>query len=380
MTLAVESVSSDIPAVPWWQHLAAWPYATAMTIRAALYRSGTFTTKRLPRRVISVGNLTVGGTGKTPVVIWLVQHLLSQGRRVAVLSRGYRRTSRAPQLIVSDGQTIRVTPAEGGDEPFLIARRCPRAIVAVGADRHALGTWVLERFQIDDFVLDDGFQHIALARDLNFLLVDATDGAGLAATLPVGRLREPLMAAARATQVLLTRTSETTGAAAQAGSGHIVSALERAVGRPLQPITVEFAPEEFVHIMKGVTMDVPSLRGRGVVAVSAIGNPASFVRTLTSAGLRVLDHVVFRDHHAYSALDISTVQRRAHGCRADIIVTTEKDACKLAELLGPSDPWWAVRIQARASDEARVWERLAQTQPPSETSVGVSAPSGSHER
>ncbi len=341
MNAAVDLESTIVPSLPVWQRMVAWPYAWITKTRIALYRNGSLSTRRLPRRVISVGNLTVGGTGKTPMVIWIVQHLLTQGRRVAVLSRGYRRTSKASQLLVSDGHAMRATPAEAGDEPFLIARRCPRAVVAVGADRYAVGQWILERFAIDDLVLDDGFQHVQLARDVNLLLIDATDAAGLAGVLPTGRLREPLSAAARASAIVFTRTAE--GSAPSAIQTH----LEGALGKAVDPIQVAFEPEELVHIMKGLVLPPNGVQGRGVVAVSGVGNPASFGRTLTSMGLRVLDHVVFRDHHAYSALDVSAVQRRAHACRADFVVTTEKDACKLVELLGPSDAWWAVRLQAK---------------------------------
>ncbi|MGH7167361.1 MAG: tetraacyldisaccharide 4'-kinase, partial [Nitrospiraceae bacterium] len=145
----------------WPLRALAWPYGLAVRARTALYERGWLARRRLPCRVVSVGNLTVGGTGKTPVVISIAEWLLARGKRVGVLSRGYRRRSRAPQLLVSDGRTILEGPADAGDEPYLIAWRCPGAVVAVGADRYRLGRWVLERFPIDCFVLDDGFQHLA---------------------------------------------------------------------------------------------------------------------------------------------------------------------------------------------------------------------------
>src|SRR5262249_6696242 len=166
--------------------------------------------RRLPVPVLSIGNLTLGGTGKTPVVIVLTEWLLAQGKRVAILSRGYRRTSTDLRLLVSDGERLLVGPNEAGDEPFLIAQRCPKAIVAVGADRYQLGEWVLHRFPVDCLVLDDGFQHLGLYRDVNLLLVDATDVEGLAAVVPAGRLREPLQAAARATAIIVTRADDPT--------------------------------------------------------------------------------------------------------------------------------------------------------------------------
>ncbi|MBM4124838.1 MAG: tetraacyldisaccharide 4'-kinase, partial [Nitrospira sp.] len=134
-------------------------YGLAVRVRTVLYEKGWLARRKLPCRVISVGNLTVGGTGKTPMVIWITERLLAQGLRVAVLSRGYRRQSREPFLLVSDGRTVLAGISDAGDEPHLIARRCPSAVVAVGADRYRLGRWVLERFPIDCLVLDDGFQH-----------------------------------------------------------------------------------------------------------------------------------------------------------------------------------------------------------------------------
>lgn len=328
-----------------------------------MYRAGSFKTQRLPRRVISVGNLTVGGTGKTPMVIWLVNRLQARGRRVAVLSRGYRRRSRGRHVLVSDGHALKANAAEAGDEPFLIARRCPRAIVAVGADRHEVGRWILDQFPVDDFILDDGFQHLQLARDVNLLLIDSTDVRGLSALLPAGRLREPLTAAARATAVVLTR------AAGPEAAASAQSRVEAAIRRPVEPVCVDFVPAGLVHIMKGHSFDPAAVKGQRAVAVSAIGNPAAFTATVTKIGLQVLDHIVFRDHHHYSAMDVSAIQRRAHACRADLVVTTEKDACKLAELLDPSDAWWAVRI------EAQVWsgeERLEQLLVPSPSEEGGS--------
>ena len=139
------------------------------------------------------------------MVILLTEWLQAQGQRVAVISRGYKRTSRAAQVLVSDGTQVLVGPAEAGDEPFLIATRCPRAIVAVGADRAAVGRWVLDRWPVDWIVLDDAFQHRALYRDLDVVLVDAMDATGLDAVLPAGRLREPLTGIRRAAAVVITR-------------------------------------------------------------------------------------------------------------------------------------------------------------------------------
>ncbi|MBH0185662.1 MAG: tetraacyldisaccharide 4'-kinase [Nitrospira sp.] len=183
----------------------AFLYGLIVRLRNACYRFGWCRSSRVACRVVSVGNLTVGGTGKTPVVILLTQWLQSQGRRVAVLSRGYKRASGGSQRLVSDGVTVLAGPSEAGDEPFLLARRCPEAVVAVGADRAALGQWILAQYPVDCMILDDGFQHRGLRRDVDLVLLDATDATGLDAMAPAGRLREPLQGLVRATAVVVTR-------------------------------------------------------------------------------------------------------------------------------------------------------------------------------
>lgn len=336
----------------WWLWWAAFPYGLASRLRTGLYRRGWLTTRRLPCRVVSVGNLTVGGTGKTPVVIYLAEWLLSQGKRVGVLSRGYRRQSRAPQLLVSDGRRLLAGPAEAGDEPYLIAKRCPRAVVAVGADRYELGRWLLERFPIDCFLLDDGFQHVALHRDVNLLLIDATDRTGLKAMFPVGRLREPLSAAARATAVLFTRAEE-------AGvSNGVPAQLQDISPAGREPIQVAFRAEGFVHAVTGQLVGADHVRGRTVLAFSGIGNARSFRTILSGIGLTVLDEIVFPDHHTYTAADLDQVRQRAAQVGAELLVTTEKDAGKIVSFLRSADQCWALRLRTDILDGRERLERL----------------------
>src|SRR2546427_2290699 len=183
-------------------------YGLAMRARAALYARGLLRQQILPCRVISVGNLTVGGTGKTPVVIALAAALRDRGRMVGVISRGYKRRSGTSILEISDGCTLRGHPEDSGDEPFLIAQRCSGVPVAVGADRPRVGRYLVDRFDLDTLVLDDGFQHLALRRDMDILVLDAGVPFGNGYLLPRGRLREPLSAMERASAVLVTRGSQ----------------------------------------------------------------------------------------------------------------------------------------------------------------------------
>lgn len=317
---------------------AAIPYGVVARLRVFLYDWGWFDQRRLPVPVLSVGNLTIGGTGKTPAVILLVDWLLAQGKRVAILSRGYRRTSTAQYLMVSDGERLLVDASEAGDEPFMMAQRCPKAIVAVGADRYELGDWVLSRFPIDCLVLDDGFQHLGLYRDVNLLLVDATDAEGLAAMTPAGRLREPLRAAARATAIVITRAD------VPAQVTEVCRKLKATLGFMPDPIQAVFRPESLVSVMTGTSEPLSWSKGKTALLCSGVGHAGSFRSLVERIGIKIVGEVVHPDHHAYTSQDVERLKARAVELRAELVVTTEKDACKLAALLQPTDSWWAVRL------------------------------------
>ena len=322
----------------WWLLWAAIPYGVIARLRVLLYAWGWFPQRKLPVPVLSVGNLTLGGTGKTPVVIVLVDWLLAQGKRVAILSRGYRRTSTDPFLLVSDGERMLVNPKEAGDEPFLMAQRCPRAIVAVGADRYELGDWILNRFPVDCLVLDDGFQHLGLYRDVDLLLVDATDAEGLAAVVPSGRLREPLQAAARATAIVVTRAD------VPAQVTEVCHRLQATLGTMPEPIQVVFRPESLVSVVTGASQALSWSQGKTALLCSGVGHAGSFRSLVERMGLKILDEVAYADHHDYTIHDVERLRTRAAELQADLIVTTEKDACKLAVLLQRTDSWWAIRL------------------------------------
>ena len=317
---------------------AAIPYGLVARLRALLYDWDWFAQRRLPVPVLSVGNLTLGGTGKTPVVIVLTDWLLAQGKRVAILSRGYRRTNMTQYLLVSNGDRLLVGPYEAGDEPYLMAQRCPKAIVAVGTDRYELGDWVLNRFPIDCLVLDDGFQHQGLYRDVNLLLVDATDAAGLGALVPAGRLREPLRAAARATAIVITRAD------VPAQVTEVCRRLQATLGSMPDPIQAVFRPESLVSVMTGASQPLSWSKGKTALLCSGVGHAGSFRSLVEQIGVRILDDVAYADHYAYTRKDVEQLRARAAELQAELVVTTEKDAGKLAMLLHPTDDWWAIRL------------------------------------
>jgi tetraacyldisaccharide 4'-kinase len=231
-------------------------------------------------------------------------------------------------------------PSEAGDEPFLMAQRCPCAIVAVGADRVALGWWVVEQHPVDCMILDDGFQHLALRRDVDLVLLDATDAVGLDAMAPAGRLREPLQGLERASAVVVTR----------ADSKEDVEAIHRRLreaGLPCDDvIEVVFKPESFVSVQADGNKPLEWCRRKQTWLVSGIGNSESFRRSAVSVGVEVVGETVFRDHHRYQADDVRRIRADARSAGADFVMTTEKDAGKLPPFLEPEDPWWALRVRA----------------------------------
>jgi len=281
--------------------IALWPlslvYGSAARLRAWLYKCGWLKQKRLNRPVISVGNITVGGTGKTPMVIWLAERLLAQGKRVAILSRGYRG---------SDGTS---------DEIELMKQRLQnRVMFGVGAHRYAEGRR-LESAGVDLYVLDDGFQHLQLARDVDIVLVDSTRPLQHEFLLPAGPLREPQSALNRATSVVYTRTEQ---------SKLKLDALPRPA-----PLAVFLANSKLLGFRRRGAGDQqtlhPSLTG-SYFAFCGIGNPDAFFADLERWGIRLAGRRSFRDHHRYTRRELSELDREAEiaGCTA--LVTTEKDA------------------------------------------------------
>ena len=329
-----------------------FPYELLVKIRALLYARGWLRRRKLPCPVVSVGNLTVGGTGKTPMVIWLTEWLMGRGKRVGVLSRGYGRQSPKDVLLVSDGTSVLLGPDKAGDEPYLIARRCPGAVVAVGADRYNVGLAVLEQFPIDCFVLDDGFQHLALDRDVNLLLVDVSDLKGLDSLFPVGRLREPLSAASRATSVVMTRVEGD-----RDWKDDLLPVLT-ACGSEKKPILARFVVGELVEVATGNTTDASLVKDKACFAFSGVANPKSFRSLLLKQGCKIVGERIFPDHHRYSAMDMKGVVRLAQEGGAGLILTTEKDAGKVAPFCPKGVEMYAVRLRTEILEGEEAFEQL----------------------
>jgi tetraacyldisaccharide 4'-kinase len=316
-------------------------YGCAVRLRSLSYSTRTFKTSQLPCPVVSVGNITVGGTGKTPLVITLATALKERGIPVAVLSRGYRgEQSSGP--VVSDGKTISLSPEEAGDEPYLMAERLRGIPVLIGKDRFTNGRIALQRYGIRGILLDDGFQHLRLHRDLNILLVDSTVGFGDQYLLPRGILREPLTHLRRADLFLLTKV-ENPGAC-----------------RPLEDLLRKILPEAPVfhsHFEasgligpNGEWEDLPAFNEKRVLALSGIANPSSFLSLLKKCGMKVIKEAIFPDHHRYIKKDLVSIEKK--GKEADWVVTTEKDLVRLAHLEIGQLPIRALRIDMKLWEEA----------------------------
>ena len=321
-------------------------------MRTWLYERGWLARRRLPRPVVSVGNLTVGGTGKTPMAMWVAGKLLEYGRKPCILSRGYRRKRQREFLLVSDGTSVLAGPHEAGDEPYLMATRCPGVAVAVGADRYELGRWVLSQLPIDCFILDDGFQHLSLNRDVNLLLVDSSNPAGIKALLPVGKLREPLGEAGRASDIVLTRVED------ESMIADVLDPLQTALGSAIDPITTRFAPKTLMGTSE--SMPLSDVHGKRVLIFSGIGNPEQFRRMVTAFGAQVVDELVFRDHEAYGPSRVAEICRRVERSRPDVVLTTEKDLIKVQSNWSVPIPLFAVCLELEFLDgESRLESVLA---------------------
>jgi tetraacyldisaccharide 4'-kinase len=328
--------------------LLSFGYGALVRLRNAGYTRGILKTHRLPCRVVCVGNLTVGGTGKTPTVIALGGLLAAAGTRVCVLLRGYRRKGRGV-MVVSDGTRVLSGWREAGDEAVLLARSLPGVPVIVGGDRVGAGRLAVDRFRPEVILLDDGFQHRRLCRDADLVLLDAMDPFGGEWLLPRGRLREPLSALGRAQAVLLTRAD-------QAGDlAGIRCRLEHLA--PRLPLGLAlYRPYRLVDLSSRQERHFGELRGKRVFAMSGIANPQGFRQTLVGAGAHLAGSLAFADHHAFTPEDGARIVREARAVSAEWIVTTEKDAIRLDTQPPVSLPFLALGVRLEVIEGAAALE------------------------
>jgi tetraacyldisaccharide 4'-kinase len=298
--------------------------------------------RRAPVPVVSVGNLTVGGTGKTPLVTWLASRLLDAGRKPAVVSRGYRGTAGRGPRVVSGGDGPTCGAEECGDEPYLLAESLPGLAVVVGRNR-AAGAETAARLGCDVVILDDGFQHRRLARDLDIVLLDADSPFGNERLLPAGPLREPLVALARADLVLITRSHP----------DHKCEDIRRVVRRYNASVPILRADHRRIGFFDAAGRQVA--RPRRALVFCGIGNPGSFRSDVEAEGVEIVGFEPRRDHHRYDSSDLASLRSRASALDAALL-TTEKDRVRLPSEAGQTTgpPVLTLRIETRPFEADRL--------------------------
>ena len=329
-------------------------YSAVTRTRLALYQQRLLKSSSLNAPVISIGNLTTGGTGKTPLVEWIARALARDGRKVCILTRGYARENPNAGIVVSDDQKVLANEREASDEPRLLAENLlVLAAVICDADRFAAGQRAIKEFASDVFILDDGFQHLRLARDLNIVTIDATNPWGGGHLLPYGRLREPCRGLSRADCVVITRADQASDIDSLEAQITDLSHnrpifTSRMKVRGLRRLEDQFPREDEASER---SIEPP------IGAFCAIGNPRSFIKQLEGEGFDPVFMQEFPDHYQYEQSDIDALVEKAKGAGAKSLVTTAKDAVKLRALRFCL-PCYALEIEIAINDEDKLLKKI----------------------
>ena len=340
-----------------------WPpaklYELAVRLRVAAYETDYLKQKRLDATVISVGNLTLGGAGKTPMVDYIARYLKSENHSVAVLTRGYGRKSSGLRVLNDPAEESAMRAArsyrEFGDEPLMLARSLPDIPIIVNKRRFEAGRLAEQRFGSDVLVLDDAYQHLGLARDLNILLIDATDPLGGFEMPPFGRLREPLYGIKRADVVIITRADR------PFDQGQTQAIIKYYCGDKVPLMYFYSMIIRLRHITTGEVYDTGNFAGWSVGVACGIGNPQAFAEDILQAGINIVSESFFSDHHAFVQDDLDRITRAAQEAGADAIITTEKDAVRLEGLTHGNIPIYAAQLELQSDDEVRLKSLLLRT-------------------
>ncbi|MCX6355756.1 MAG: tetraacyldisaccharide 4'-kinase [Candidatus Aureabacteria bacterium] len=320
-------------------------YRLCAAVRSWAYDRHILKSSRLPLPVISVGNIVVGGAGKTPFVEFLASELKNRGTRVAILSRGYKgRNMETPPHLVSDGTRVLLSAGEAGDEPVMLAKKLTGVIVVTDPDRLRAGRQTVQRLGADLFVLDDGFQHRKLARDVDILLLDCCRPFGNGNLLPAGQLRETPRSIRRADIIVFTRCVSPPPQA--------LVAEVRGFNSRAPVFTASIEPSGLTEIRTGVMRDPVFLKGKRIAAFSAIARPDDFGRKLARLEATVVYHRPFPDHHMFTGREIKDVIDAGFSAGAEAIVTTAKDAVRLPEGLSAAVPLFSLEIEMKIVEGA----------------------------
>jgi tetraacyldisaccharide 4'-kinase len=336
---------------------ASWIFSGIVQLRLWLYRNRILRDHPLGCLVVVVGNLTVGGTGKTPVVEKFARALRDRGRKVAILSRGYKskappfwkkawygitHTDEPPPRVVSDGQNVLLDSEQAGDEPYMLARNLPGVVVLVDKNRVKSGAYAIKKYGCDTLVLDDGFQYLALKGRLNLLLIDKTNPFGNGQMLPRGILREPIKHLRRANYIFLTKSNgqRDPDLEAQIAKYKPDADVIECVHKPQFLQRLDSAPG-----VAGAREELGWLKGKRVFAFSGIATPESFEKFLRDLGALLVGRERYLDHYRYTPEDLEHLYDTAERERADFMVTTEKDAVRISDPAGSPIPIYYLRLE-----------------------------------
>ena len=358
-----------------------------MRLRVAAYETSYLKPKRLNSTVISIGNITLGGTGKTPFVEYIARYLKEEGHSVAILTRGYSRGSRGRRVLNVPGSSALVeesahpvashagreqsvsnssaqgqvfengmkTHSEFGDEPLMLARELPDVPIIIDKNRFAAGQWAERETGARVMVLDDAYQHLALVRDLNILLLDATDPFGGFEMAPFGRLREPLYGLKRADAVIVTRAHR------PFDQGQLLTVLKLFCGPKVPVMYFHSTLARFRHVATGEIYDATEFLGWNAAILCGIGNPHAFADDVLQIGINIVSESFFADHHSYTQDEVDQVNRAAEAAQAHAILITEKDAVRMEGLHFGAIPVYAAQLEIQGDDEVRLKSLLLRT-------------------
>ncbi len=352
----------------WLLFCLAQVYLLIVQSRLALYRNRIYRPRTVGCLVISVGNLSVGGTGKTPVVEMLAKALTAGGRKVAILSRGYKSVPRPFLLklwdkiskkkavftprVVSDGQSLLLDSRTAGDEPFMLANNLRGVVVLVDRDRVKSGQYAVEHFGTDTILLDDGYQYVRMKRGIEVALIDRQAPFGNEYLLPRGTLREPPRNLKRATHIFITKC---TGA----DNSDLIKRI-RLHNRTADIIECAHRPQHVKNIVTGEIQPLEFLKGLSVGSLCGIAIPESFEQGLTKLGAKIEVSKAYTDHHRYTAREIEQFIRRCSRKNISAILTTEKDAVRIPRILDPEVPIYYLRVEIEILAGQASWERFVE--------------------
>lgn len=351
----------------WILHALSHVYRVIVQTRLGLYRKRISREHSLGCPVVSVGNITVGGTGKTPVVELLARELTAGGRKVAILSRGYKSVPKPLAVrvldkilrkkriftprIVSDGQALLLDSRTAGDEPFMLANNLRGVVVLVDRDRVKSGLYALENFGADLLLLDDGFQYVRLEHRIEITLIDRQAPFGNEFMLPRGTLREPPANLRRATHILITKCVP------GADNGDLIARI-REHNRTAEIIETTHRAKHLRNLLTGEVKPLEFLQGKHIGSICGIAVPESFEGGLRKLGARIELSKIYTDHHRYSDKEIENFVARCARRNVDAILTTEKDAVRIPRLLDAEVPLYYLRVEIEILRGHESWQRL----------------------